>query len=211
MFQDLPRPNSRDADPGDSVRWDILMHASELFMHFGFAKTNIGDIADRAGMSPGNLYRYFKNKHAIALAVIEKYFVMLQTGMETVLMFPEGTPKERIHKFMRREVEDMVAKLDEMPRIVEMADFVWEHDEGFAILSNHISWKRQQIMNELQKGVDSGDFAPIEDLEQTAVAMGITLKSYCTPFTLIRWRDKSTILPEFDVSFELIMRGIEAR
>ena len=129
MFQNLPRPGDRDADPGEAVRWDILMHASELFLHFGFSKTNIGDIAERAGMSPGNLYRYFKNKQAIGLAVVEKYFAMVQAGMDTELMIPGGTAKQRIHKFMRSEVDNLVSKLAEMPRIVELADFMWESED----------------------------------------------------------------------------------
>ena len=41
----------------DAVRHDILLKSLELFGHYGFAKTNIGDIADCCGMSPGNLYR----------------------------------------------------------------------------------------------------------------------------------------------------------
>ncbi|MEM1163964.1 MAG: TetR/AcrR family transcriptional regulator, partial [Pseudomonadota bacterium] len=210
MFQDLPRPENPDADPGEAVRWDILMHASELFLHYGFSKTNIGDIAERSGMSPGNLYRYFKNKQAIGLSVVEKYFQMVQAGMETVLMFPEGTPRDRIHQFLRREVEDMVSKLEEAPRLVEMADFVWEDDDGFAILQSHFAWKRRHIGNELQRGIDAGDFRPIDDLEDTARIMSQTLKPFSAPFILIRWRDKSTILPEFDESFHLIMSGIEA-
>lgn len=211
MLSAFPRPGDQEAEPAETVRWDILMHASELFLHYGFSKTNIGDIAKRAGMSPGNLYRYFKNKQGIGLAVIGKYFEMVQAGMDTVLMFPEGTPRERIHRFLRREVEDMVSKLQEMPRIVEMAEFMWDLDEGVALLNTHLDWKRERVVRELQKGIDKGDFMPCDDLEGQAWVMMNTLKSYCMPMTLIRWHDQSTVLPEFDASLDLIFRGIAAR
>ena len=54
----------------DATRYEILRHAEDLFGHYGFSKTNMADIAERAKMSPGNLYRYYRNKQAIGLAVV---------------------------------------------------------------------------------------------------------------------------------------------
>ena len=38
-----------------ATRAEICRHALDLFSHYGFQKTNIGDIATRCEMSPGNL------------------------------------------------------------------------------------------------------------------------------------------------------------
>ena len=116
------------------MRHDILHHAVDLFSHYGFAKTNIGDIAECCCMSPGNLYRYFRNKQAIGLAVIASYFEMKQTAMETELMLPGGTAQERIRRFLVTGVGHLAREVEQHPKIVELAEFMCENDEGLAVL-----------------------------------------------------------------------------
>jgi AcrR family transcriptional regulator len=44
---------------------EILKHAAAAFRNRGYAATSVRDIARRAGMTPGNLYYYFRNKRDI--------------------------------------------------------------------------------------------------------------------------------------------------
>jgi len=53
----------------------ILEAAEQRFAHYGYGKTTMAEIASDADMSVGNLYRFFKNKEAIALASTEKLLV----------------------------------------------------------------------------------------------------------------------------------------
>ena len=46
-------------DRADAVREQILREARDLFAHFGFNKTNIGDIAEQANMSPNLSTKHF--------------------------------------------------------------------------------------------------------------------------------------------------------
>lgn len=41
---------------------DILAAANEVFLSKGFSKTNMQDIADKAGIGKGTIYEYFKSK-----------------------------------------------------------------------------------------------------------------------------------------------------
>lgn len=41
---------------------DILAAANEVFLSNGFSKTNMQDIADKAGIGKGTIYEYFKSK-----------------------------------------------------------------------------------------------------------------------------------------------------
>lgn len=50
----------------------ILEAARLCFLKRGFHAASIADIAQEAGMSPGLMYRYFENKHAIIRAIIER-------------------------------------------------------------------------------------------------------------------------------------------
>ena len=51
--------------PGDDRQTRILDAAQHCFANNGFHRTTMADIALRAGMSAGNLYRYFESKDAV--------------------------------------------------------------------------------------------------------------------------------------------------
>ncbi|MGH8192945.1 MAG: TetR/AcrR family transcriptional regulator [Woeseiaceae bacterium] len=51
----------------------ILVAAQKCFVAHGFHAASMASIAETAGMSPGLIYRYFENKSAIILAIIERH------------------------------------------------------------------------------------------------------------------------------------------
>src|SRR4051795_10403715 len=61
-----------DADPFSGRQGRILDAAERCFVRAGFHRTTMQDVAAEAGMSPGNLYRYFPSKDAIASAIAER-------------------------------------------------------------------------------------------------------------------------------------------
>lgn len=193
-----------------AVRCEIIHKATELFTHYGFWKTNIGDIANCCSMSPGNLYRYFRNKQAIGVAVVSTHFDQVQAALETVEMIPGGTPEERIRKWLEVGVEQGVCQVDEHPKIVELAEFLMEDEDGWELLQEHIRWKRVHLAREIQKGIDSGHLEPC-DVEQTSAILLNALKAFWMPMTLAKWKDKSTILPELHATLDLIFRGLRVR
>jgi AcrR family transcriptional regulator len=56
----------------------ILAAAQECFIRSGFHSASMATIAETAGISPGLIYRYFENKNAIILAIIEKQLTIAQ-------------------------------------------------------------------------------------------------------------------------------------
>lgn len=50
----------------------ILDAAERCFVRTGFHRTTMQDVAAEAGMSPGNLYRYFPSKDAIVVGLTER-------------------------------------------------------------------------------------------------------------------------------------------
>jgi TetR/AcrR family transcriptional regulator, repressor for uid operon len=53
-------------------RGRILDAAERCFVRSGFHRTTMQDVAAEAGMSPGNLYRYFPSKDAIVAGLTER-------------------------------------------------------------------------------------------------------------------------------------------
>src|SRR5260370_10020152 len=53
-------------------RGEILAAAQRCFVRAGFHGASMQDICAEAGMSPGNLYRYFPSKEAIIAGIAER-------------------------------------------------------------------------------------------------------------------------------------------
>lgn len=56
----------------DSRREEILDASERVFAKKGYHATGIADIAEELGMGHGTFYRYFKNKHDIAVNVFDR-------------------------------------------------------------------------------------------------------------------------------------------
>ena len=198
-----------DSGSADATRAVIRRHALELFAHYGFQKTNIGDIAKRCEMSPGNLYRFYKNKQAIGLAVIRDYFDLAEAAMELARLQARDDAEARIRAFIETGIAHLVDELERNPKIVELAEFLCEDDAGWALLNDHIAWKRKRIVLDLRAGADAGVLAA-GDPEADATTMMNALKAFWMPMTLVGWKDRSTILPEMRAIVDLMFRGLRA-
>ena len=193
----------------EATRATIRLHATELFAHYGFQKTNIGDIAKRCEMSPGNLYRFYRNKQAIGLAVVRSYFDLVEAAMDTTLAIGPKDHAARITAFLEVGVQHLVDELERNPKIVELAEFLCSDDEGWALLGDHIDWKRARLAREIAAGVEAGAFK-CDNAEATAATMLNALKAFWMPMTLAEWRDRSTIMPEMRAIVDLMLNGLKA-
>ena len=59
-------------EPSSERRTRILDAAERSFCRAGFHRTTMQDVAAEAGMSPGNLYRYFTSKDALVAGLCER-------------------------------------------------------------------------------------------------------------------------------------------
>lgn len=97
----------------------ILDAALELFAERGFHGTVVPDVAERAGVGAGTLYRYFESKEALVNALFQQWKGVL---MNTLLHeFPVGAaPRQQFHEFWKR-----------------LGCFVAKHPRAFAFLELH--------------------------------------------------------------------------
>ena len=56
--------------PEDERRAHIVAAAERAFVRYGFHAATMTQVADEAGMSAGNLYRYFPSKEAIVEGLV---------------------------------------------------------------------------------------------------------------------------------------------
>lgn len=62
----------------------ILDAADELFGSVGYRETQMAQIIERSGVRPGSLYRFFADKHAIGVAIIDRHYETMD-HLKTIL------------------------------------------------------------------------------------------------------------------------------
>ena len=70
---------------------EILDAAIELFVAQGFSATKVSQIARKAGVTPGTLYVYYKNKEAILQEVVMKTLNPIFSASDAILETYEGS------------------------------------------------------------------------------------------------------------------------
>ena len=96
----VPRPGRR---PIPMLRARILHSAMELFGEKGFEDVPIDDVAARAGVGKGSVYRQFGSKEQLYAASVIEGFIQLRNQIETALAQPASIP-ERITAIVHHTV-----------------------------------------------------------------------------------------------------------
>jgi len=91
-------------------RDEILFAAKRLFARMGFHQTSMQQICAAAGMSPGNLYRYFPSKEAIIAGIAERDRAEVAAqlaGIENAPDFFTTFAALAHHHFVERDLDDV--------------------------------------------------------------------------------------------------------
>ena len=105
--------------PGGDKREAILDAALELFVERGFYGTAVPEIADKAGVGAGTIYRYFDSKEALVNAIYRQQKMMF--AQVTLGDFPATAPtREQFRTFWMR-----------------MAQFATAHPKAFVFMELH--------------------------------------------------------------------------
>jgi AcrR family transcriptional regulator len=92
----------------DEIRERILVIAEDLFYKMGYERTTTRSIAANVEISVSNLYLYYENKEDIFSAVIEPYYVYLNSRFEEILGF--GNTEEDINDKLSRLMRELIVK-----------------------------------------------------------------------------------------------------
>ncbi|GAB4279366.1 MAG: TetR/AcrR family transcriptional regulator [Coriobacteriia bacterium] len=160
---------SRDPRSGDAARTRILDAAASLFAERGFDGVSVGEIAERAQVSPANVFYHFTNKQTVYDRVVERSRDLLGAAFRAI----EGTgsPRDRIE-----------AVVSDYTRLV------FEHPEAMRLLVEHIRRSAKSSRDVLlqaagrvirglaaviAEGVESGDFSPVDPAMAAEILFGM--------------------------------------
>jgi len=112
-------PSRRPPRPPSDTREAILDAALDLFVEHGFHGTAVPQLAERAGVAAGTIYRHFASKEALVNALYRQ----LKGEMAAAIMSDltvDAPARETFRTLWRRQVE-----------------YVREHPRAFAFLELH--------------------------------------------------------------------------
>ncbi|MBM3530008.1 MAG: TetR/AcrR family transcriptional regulator [Alphaproteobacteria bacterium] len=150
-------------------RAEILAAAQRCFVRSGFHQTSMQEICAEAGMSPGNLYRYFPSKESLIAGIAERdraevaqefASVDMSRGLFAVL---EGLAQ---HHFTER--------LDEQVKLcTEIMSEARRHPEIARISAAFDSDVKKWLVDLFKAGAERGDIPADIDFESVAVMLMI--------------------------------------
>jgi AcrR family transcriptional regulator len=105
----VPRTKEQNEKIREERRAEILTAAIELFARDGFADTSVSAVAKAAGVSHGTVFLYFPTKDDLFRAAVLEPLLTWEARYIVVLR-PEGSPIERIERFVRQQVRDVAAQ-----------------------------------------------------------------------------------------------------
>jgi AcrR family transcriptional regulator len=98
---------SRSSKPNPEREQRILNAASELIVQYGFDKTTVSDIAERAGISKGAVYLHFESKETLFDALIKREFGLFSDAyLRRLEADPEGGTIAGLYKNILYTMQD---------------------------------------------------------------------------------------------------------
>lgn len=133
----------------EPVEARILELAANHIRRYGLRRTTIVSIAEDAGMSHANVYRYFPSKAALVEAVTDYWLRPIEAGLRDIADGPDPAydKLERILSALQRAYRD---KLDSDENLFEL--FADATARSTAIARRH----RNRIQGEIQRVIDEG-------------------------------------------------------
>ncbi|MBI1237865.1 MAG: TetR family transcriptional regulator [Alphaproteobacteria bacterium] len=191
----------------ETMRSKIIETAKKRFVHYGYAKTTMAEIAADLNMSPGNLYRYFPGKIDIAEALADETLEAAFEKLREVASREGLTSREKLRSFLQLELTWTYHQLDNDPRIFEIAQFIKKERPHH--VNRQLAGERKILSALLAEGVRSGEFQ-IADVEFSAeMIQSATMKFRYPQLWSVLPLDKLT--RELDGVFSLIVDGLTPR
>ncbi|WP_394837532.1 TetR/AcrR family transcriptional regulator [Pendulispora rubella] len=150
----------------DQRREEILDASERIFARKGYHAAGIADIADELGLGHGTFYRYFKNKHDIALQVFDRVMMRFTAiGLEEDPRASNSIEDYRAQTM--RILHRWLALAEEQPHLLRFF-----HEQTVAVdmdrLAHVIEAYTLQTAIFLQNGVDKGFLRADLDVRATA-------------------------------------------
>ncbi|MCD9025293.1 TetR/AcrR family transcriptional regulator [Cohnella silvisoli] len=95
----------------EELRHAILRAAQDEFMQYGYVSASVKRIAEKVGVSVGNLYRYYAGKEALFDSVVNPVFDELESVIKNHVKQPLGNGEGHIFELVIHALTDIIGKI----------------------------------------------------------------------------------------------------
>jgi AcrR family transcriptional regulator len=162
----------------DETAVQILDAASCRFLHYGYGKTTMSEIAKDCNMSTGNLYRYFPSKLDIAEMFVRVLRREQVAKLRSVLEMPDRSPAEKLRDFFLVKFKVAYDRFHDKPKAYELSLEILSQRPKVAL-----EWESAEgrVLSEiLLLGAADGSFA-VDDAASTAKVLQNTAYRFTSP------------------------------
>jgi AcrR family transcriptional regulator len=141
---------------------EILAAALEQFVEHGYAGSKLEDVARRAGVTKGTMYRYYDSKDALFKAVVRETVVPHIAAFEREVSTFEGSARELVIRFARGWMERVYRS-----PISGLAKLIISEAGNFPEL---VRFYREEVIDRmgsalervLERGIERGEFRRVD-------------------------------------------------
>ncbi len=158
----------------DERQQQILMAAMQCFATNSYANTTMDEIAEAVKLSKGSLYRYYKSKKDLFLAILQSYFDAMTEEVDHILQNADS--QESKLKLALQEMNQIAIDPDLQALNSITLDFysLTRFDEDVSEKLNAMLQLAIGIFEGIiQVGVDSGEFNAVNARHYALILMGI--------------------------------------
>ena len=200
-------PLSIQSSDVSAVHESILDAALELLLRFGYHKTTMADIADAAGMSAANLYRYFGNKKDIiaecAARCLDERIDLLGAIVDDRTL----TATQKLERYALELIADSHALAGADSMVGELVDTITRERPDLLRSRNEIHF--ELLSRILSEGVEHGDFCAM-DIRRTATYIFSAFTLFDVPL-FVGFYTRSEFEERARGLVDVIVRGVSAR
>ncbi len=193
-------------------RQRILDAARDVFFRDGFMSANLDEVADRAGVAKGTLYRYFESKADLYVAILAQNGDAFTDRLRSEANAGEATVIDDLRRMSR-------FYLDYWLRHPEYFQIFWAVDNQAVIgelptpVMNEVSrlWEASlSVLDQLlQRAVEAGEIRPCDTWEASNILWTVANGVIQTEFTRARIELRRQPLDQFfHRTIELVITGL---
>lgn len=189
----------KDDRPGE-----LIQAAQDVFVEKGFAATRLDEVAEKAGVSKGTIYLYFRNKEALFKEVIQSGLAPAVASVAALAAETDRPPAEQLRRFL--EVWQRVMCETPLGSLLKLLAAESGNFPEVAQWFNETVVRQAKgvIIGIVEAGIASGEFRPIRP--------EIVADIFASPLCLYALSDIWGELASPDLflgsAFEMLTRGL---
>ncbi len=206
----MPRREEKKA----ASRQRILDSAREVFFRDGFMHANLDEVAEKASVAKGTLYRYFESKAELYVAVLALNGAIFLDKLRATVD-PSLSAPDQVRRTARFYFRHYVDNRDyfQIFWAIENQAVIGELPPGVVDEVSRL-WERcvRVVAESIERGVKEGSFSPCDDWEVAnllwTMVNGLIQSETSSTRRQLR---RAPLEKAFDDAIEMLLRGMSAR